>query len=71
MLWELIQPLETRINGVKDFLTDICGELQTTVVSITDPFGPTQHDPTMEMIVVSAETFKGGNKVNEGIGSFI
>lgn len=71
MLWELIEPVETRMNGIKDFLADICGELETTVVSITDPLGPTQHDPTMELIVVSAETFKGGNKVNEGICSFI
>lgn len=59
------------MKGVKDFLTDICGELETTVVSITDPFGPTQQDPNMELIVVSAETFKGGNKVNEGISSLI
>lgn len=32
---------------------------------IDDPFGPTQTDPNMDLIVVSAETLKGGHKVNE------
>lgn len=62
----MIEPLESRINGVKDFLTDICRELEANVVSITDSLGPTRYDPSMGIIVVSKETFKGGNKVNEG-----
>lgn len=45
---------------------DVCRELEISVVPITDPFGPTQTDPTMDLIVVSAETLKGGQKVNEG-----
>lgn len=32
---------------------------------IDDPFGPTKSDPNMDMIVVSAETLRGGQKVNE------
>lgn len=67
MLWELIEPLDDRMNNVRDFLEDICPELDIKVVPIADPFGPTQHDPTMDLIVVSAETVRGGKKVNEGL----
>lgn len=34
-------------------------------MAINDPFGPTKTDPTMDVIVVSKETVKGGQKVNE------
>lgn len=66
ILWELIDPIEKRMSEVKHFLTDICPELDINIVPITDPFGPTKDDPTMDMIVVSKETVKGGHKVNEG-----
>lgn len=46
---------------------DICPELDINVVPISDAFGPTQDDPTMELLVVSAETLRGGEKVNEGV----
>ncbi|KAF5282893.1 hypothetical protein FQR65_LT14170 [Abscondita terminalis] len=64
-LSELVDPLEKRLNGVKSFMTDICPELNLSIVPIADAFGPTQHDPTMELLVVSAETSKGGQRVNE------
>lgn len=64
-LWELIQPIEARLDGVRGFLTDICAELDIFVVPIADAFGPTQHDRTMQMIVVSEETMKGGLLVNQ------
>ncbi|KAK4874734.1 hypothetical protein RN001_014094 [Aquatica leii] len=64
-LYELVEPLENRLNGVKDFMMDVCPELNYTIVPIRDLYGPTQHDPTMELIVVSAETIKGGHKINE------
>lgn len=54
------------MNDVEDFLKDICPELDINVVPINDPFGPTKSDPTMDLIVVSKETVKGGQKVNEG-----
>ncbi|XP_025835812.1 phosphopantetheine adenylyltransferase 1-like, partial [Agrilus planipennis] len=65
ILWELIEPLETRMSTVENFLKDICPELNISVVSIEDPFGPTQHDPTIDLLVVSKETIRGGEKVNE------
>ncbi|GLV32971.1 Bifunctional Phosphopantetheine adenylyltransferase - Dephospho-CoA kinase [Carabus blaptoides fortunei] len=64
-LWELIEPCGTRLEGVRDFVEDVCPGLTYSIVPIQDPFGPTQSDPTMEMIVVSAETLRGGEKVNE------
>ncbi|XP_044253000.1 bifunctional coenzyme A synthase-like [Tribolium madens] len=65
ILWELIENLNVRIQNVENFLTDICAELEYHVVPISDPFGPSITDPTMEMIVVSEETVKGGQKINE------
>lgn len=65
LLWELIEPIDIRIQNVKNFLDDICPELTKNVVPITDPMGPTKSDPTMDLLVVSEETMRGGNKVNE------
>ncbi|EDV95882.1 bifunctional coenzyme A synthase [Drosophila grimshawi] len=65
VLPELILPVEERIAQLREFLLDIDNTLQYDIVPIDDPFGPTQHDPEMDMIVVSAETLRGGQKVNE------
>lgn len=62
---ELILPVEKRIEDLKKFLCEIDSTLEYDVVAISDPFGPTQNDPDMDMIVVSAETLRGGQKVNE------
>lgn len=61
----MILPVEKRIEEVRGFLTEIDSSLQYDVVPIDDPFGPTQSDPNMDLIVVSAETERGGHKVNE------
>ncbi|XP_063236707.1 bifunctional coenzyme A synthase isoform X2 [Bacillus rossius redtenbacheri] len=65
VLWELIEPCSQRISSVEDFLQDVDPSLHYSVVPIDDPFGPTKEDPSFEMIVVSAETQRGGLKVNE------
>lgn len=65
ILWELVEPIEARVEGVRKFLTDVCSSLNYNIVPIQDPFGPTKSDPTMNMIVVSAETLRGGEKINE------
>lgn len=62
---ELILPVSERIKEVEDFLTDIDESLNYEIVPIQDPFGPTKSDTDMQAIVVSAETYKGGLKVNE------
>ncbi|XP_031846676.2 bifunctional Phosphopantetheine adenylyltransferase - Dephospho-CoA kinase [Nomia melanderi] len=65
LLWELIQPYTERIMNLKDFLEDIDSTLVYDVVVINDMYGPTKDDPTFELIVVSEETKRGGDKVNE------
>ncbi|KZC12119.1 Bifunctional coenzyme A synthase [Dufourea novaeangliae] len=65
LLWELIEPCSKRITNLKDFLEDIDSTLKYDVVGINDMYGPTKDDPTFEMIVVSEETIRGGDKVNE------
>ncbi|EFN84613.1 bifunctional coenzyme A synthase [Harpegnathos saltator] len=65
ILWELIEPCTYRINQVKEFLEDIDSSITYNVVSIDDMYGPTKEDSTLEMIVVSQETKRGGDKVNE------
>ncbi|XP_052845475.1 LOW QUALITY PROTEIN: bifunctional coenzyme A synthase [Drosophila gunungcola] len=62
---DLILPVKERIARLRHFLMDIDSTLQYEIVPIDDPFGPTQVDPDLDMIVVSAETLRGGQKVNE------
>lgn len=64
VLWELIEPVEQRISDVTEFLLDVDPSLHYEIVPITDPYGPTITDPDINCIVVSAETRKGGEKVN-------
>ncbi|KAL0131572.1 hypothetical protein PUN28_002838 [Cardiocondyla obscurior] len=65
ILWELIQPCTQRIKEVKEFLEDIDSSITYNVVPINDMYGPTKEDPTLEMLVVSEETKRGGDKINE------
>lgn len=64
-LYELILPVEERIKEVEVFLNEIDPTLKYDIVPISDVYGPTKSDPDMEMIIVSKETEKGGQKVNE------
>lgn len=65
ILWELIEDIEVRVKNVTDFLNDVCPELEYNIVPISDPFGPAIVDSTMDLIVVSKETIRGGEKINE------
>ena len=62
---ELMQPTTTRIQSVKDFVSLVKPELEQKIVPIEDPFGPSIVDERLECIVVSEETMKGGNMVND------
>uniref|UniRef100_A0A1B0DBI0 Bifunctional coenzyme A synthase n=1 Tax=Phlebotomus papatasi TaxID=29031 RepID=A0A1B0DBI0_PHLPP len=62
---ELILSVDQRIDDVTNFLKDIDHSLKYEVVPIADPFGPTATDPDLDLIVVSQETLRGGEKVNE------
>ncbi|XP_003744287.1 bifunctional coenzyme A synthase [Galendromus occidentalis] len=65
LLWELIEPLEVRIDALKKCLRDMDPTLNYDVTPIYDPYGPTIQDPSLECLYVSDETIKGGHKVNE------
>ncbi|KAG8235527.1 hypothetical protein J437_LFUL013489 [Ladona fulva] len=64
-LCELIEPCSERILSLKNFVEDMDPTLEYDIVSIADPFGPTKYDEELRLIVVSAETYRGGVKVNE------
>lgn len=50
-LWELIEPCETRMERLREFLMDVEPRLQYNIVPITDPFGPTAHEPDLQVIL--------------------
>eukprot|EP00605_Chrysophyceae_sp_TOSAG23-4_P000773 GSChrysophyteH1.ASY1.ANO1.862.1 assembled CDS len=60
-----ITPYNTRRNGVVQFLQSIKPGQPLDVCELSDPFGPTITDPTIEAIVVSSETLSGACKINE------
>ncbi|XP_054932783.1 bifunctional coenzyme A synthase isoform X2 [Dermacentor andersoni] len=65
LLWELIEPVETRMHALLDFLHDIDTTLHYDVTPIYNPYGPTIEDNDLECLYVSEETMKGGRLVNE------
>ena len=52
-LCELIEPIQTRIDAVRDFILEIKPTVEAKVVPIQDPFGPSTVDPRLQAIVVS------------------
>uniref|UniRef100_A0A7E4ZY55 CTP_transf_like domain-containing protein n=1 Tax=Panagrellus redivivus TaxID=6233 RepID=A0A7E4ZY55_PANRE len=63
-LYELMEPLESRVHSVESFLADVSYGLNVNVEEIYDPFGPAIVYPDLDCIVVSEETVKGGEAVN-------
>lgn len=61
---ELMEPIDHRKAIVEDFLKEVKPGITYNVVTITDGFGPTIHDPDMDLIVLSQETRKGGEMIN-------
>lgn len=46
-------------------MEDVDPSIAYNVVPINDIYGPTKDDPSLQMLVVSEETKRGGAKVNE------
>jgi phosphopantetheine adenylyltransferase/dephospho-CoA kinase len=49
-LWELIEPCQTRIKKLEEFLMDVEPRIEYRVVPITDLYGPTKDDPALQVI---------------------
>ncbi|CCJ30000.1 unnamed protein product [Pneumocystis jirovecii] len=62
---EWIEPIENRIKNVQSFFSIINKRLVCSVKPIYDVYGATIIDKDIEAIVVSEETRKGGEMVNE------
>ncbi|XP_069763334.1 bifunctional coenzyme A synthase isoform X2 [Narcine bancroftii] len=65
VLKELIEPYQDRVEKVRNFLLDVNPTIQYELVSLSEPYGPAITDPKLECIVVSDETQKGGEAVNQ------
>lgn len=66
VLWELIKPVEERINNLRSYLMSLkVPDIVYDIVPISDPFGPSIEDASISCIVVSQETVRGGEKINQ------
>nr|XP_048306616.1 bifunctional coenzyme A synthase isoform X1 [Myodes glareolus] len=64
LLPELLQPYAERVDHLSEFLVDVKPSLTFDIVPLLDPYGPAGSDPTLEFLVVSEETYRGGMAVN-------
>lgn len=64
MLPELLQPYAERVEHLSEFLVDIKPSLTFDIIPLLDPYGPAGSDPSLEFLVVSEETYRGGMAVN-------
>lgn len=65
VLKELVQPYSLRVQRLQEFLQDIKPSLKVEIVPLDDPFGVSVTDPSLQCIVVSEETKRGGEAVNK------
>lgn len=64
LLPELLQPYTERVEHLSEFLVDIKPSLTFDIIPLLDPYGPAGSNPSLEFLVVSEETYRGGMAVN-------
>jgi phosphopantetheine adenylyltransferase len=62
---ELIAKFSEREEIVSKFLAIAKPSLTYEILELSDPYGPTITDPSIDAIVVSSETVSGANKINQ------
>ena len=65
VLPEFIKPVAERVKEVRNILEDTKPGLQLDVVPITDVYGPTAWDNSLNCLIVTPETLKGADKINQ------
>ncbi|XP_057270115.1 bifunctional coenzyme A synthase [Pezoporus wallicus] len=65
VLMELIEPYELRVAKLREFLEDVKPSLRYDIVRLIDPYGPSVTDPDLQCLVVSQESRRGGEAVNQ------
>jgi pantetheine-phosphate adenylyltransferase len=58
----LVEPLEVRMQNVRDFLNRFKKGLELYIVELNDVYGPTGWDPNVQALVVSRETISGAKE---------
>lgn len=58
---ELLEPIDVRMNKVREFLKLFRPGLIYDIVPIHDVYGPTAVEPNIQALVVSKETLKGAS----------
>lgn len=64
-LTELVEPINARQEAVRQFVQRIKPQLQLSVIEIDTPEGPTVDMADLQCIVVSEETVKGAQSIND------
>ncbi|KAF6028484.1 COASY [Bugula neritina] len=64
-LHELITLIEDRKAAVREFVEQVRPEIEYEVVTLRDVYGPTVTDEKLQCIVVSEETKKGADMINQ------
>jgi len=62
---EMLEPFETRKAIVLQFLQSLNPQLDYRIVPLGDPNGPADKEPDLEALVVSVETRKGAEVINQ------
>eukprot|EP01101_Sappina_pedata_P000664 TRINITY_DN10858_c0_g1_i1.p1 TRINITY_DN10858_c0_g1~~TRINITY_DN10858_c0_g1_i1.p1 ORF type:complete len:173 (+),score=79.96 TRINITY_DN10858_c0_g1_i1:2-520(+) len=62
---EFLETYQQREKACRDYIKSLKPNLNVEVHSIVDAYGPTATDPDIEALVVSEETRKGGDAVND------
>ncbi|PRP75471.1 hypothetical protein PROFUN_15721 [Planoprotostelium fungivorum] len=62
---ELIQPFDVRAKSAKDYLQSLKDSVHYRIVELHEPNGPTTEEEDVEAIVVTSETRKGGESINQ------